>query len=180
MVHFSTNFVFDGKLDRPYVESDQPAPLSAYARSKLEGERRVVEALPGALILRTAGLYGGNRGKSFPERILQRAREGGPLRVVFDQRVNPTYSVDLARAALEVAENGASGVFHAVSDGCCTWNEFARAVLDELRVPALVEAVSTAEFAAPASRPPNGCLASERFHPLRHWRESLHDWAAGR
>jgi dTDP-4-dehydrorhamnose reductase len=177
LVHFSTNFVFDGKLDRPYVESDQPSPQSAYARSKLEGERSVLDALPGAIVLRTAGLFGGNRGQSFPERILQRATEGGPLRVVADQRVNPTYSLDLARAALELAENGANGVFHAVSDGCCTWSDFARAVLDEFDVRVQVDEVSTAEFASPAPRPLNGCLASVRFHPLRHWREALHFWA---
>jgi dTDP-4-dehydrorhamnose reductase len=179
LVTFSTNFVFDGSLDRPYVESDQPSPLSAYARSKLDGESMVLEALPQAIVLRTAALFGGNRGLSFPERIVQRIKEGGQVRVVSDQRVNPTYTGDLARAALELAEKGEGGIFHAVSDGCCTWYEFARAVLEELWLPANVEAVSTAEFAAPAPRPLNGCLASERFHPLPPWRESLHEWVAG-
>jgi len=179
MIHFSTNFVFDGNLERPYLESDQPSPQSAYARSKLDGERRVLEALPEALILRTAALFGGNRGQSFPERMVQRIKEGGQLRVVSDQRVNPTYTGDLARAALELAEKGEGGIFHTVCDGCCTWYEFARAVLEEVWLPARVEAVSTAEFAAPARRPLNGCLGSERTHPLRHWRESLHEWAAG-
>lgn len=177
LVHFSTNFVFDGKLDRPYVESDEPSPLSTYGRSKLDGERRVLEAQPEALVLRTAAVFGGRRGQSFPERILRRAQEGGPLRVVSDQRVNPTYTGDLAHAALELAEGGKSGIFHAVSDGCCTWNEFARAVLDELGVAMQVIEVSTAELAAPAQRPVNGCLGSERFRPLRHWRVSLHAWA---
>jgi dTDP-4-dehydrorhamnose reductase len=179
LVHFSTNFVFDGRLERPYVESDAPSPESAYARSKLDGERRVLEALPESLILRTAALFGGNRGQSFPERIVQRVNEGGELRVVSDQRINPTFTGDLARAALELAEKGEGGVFHAVADGCCTWYEFAAAVLEEVWLPVRMQAVSTAEFAAPARRPLNGCLGSERFHPLRHWRESLHDWAAG-
>jgi dTDP-4-dehydrorhamnose reductase len=178
-VHFSTNFVFDGSLDRPYVESDPPSPLGAYARSKLDGERRVLEALPQALVLRTAAVFGGNRGLSFPERMIQRIKEGGELRVVSDQRVNPTYTGDLARAALELTEGGAGGIFHAVSEGCCTFYDFARAVLEEVWLPVRVEAVSTAEFAAPARRPLNGCLSSERFHALRHWRESLHEWAAG-
>jgi dTDP-4-dehydrorhamnose reductase len=177
LVHFSTNFVFDGRLERPYVESDQPSPLSAYARSKLDGEHRVLEVLPEALILRTAALYGGNRGLSFPERIVQRVKEGGQLRVVSDQTVNPTYTGDLALAALDLAEKGERGVFHAVCDGCCTWYEFARAVLEVVWLPAQVEAVLTAEFAAPAPRPRNGCLASEKIRALRHWRESLSDWA---
>lgn len=179
LVHFSTNFVFDGKLERPYVESDPPSPLSAYARSKLNGERRVLEAQPEALVLRTAALFGGHRGLSFPERIVQRVKEGGPLRVVSDQKVNPTYTGDLARAALELAEKGEHGIFHAVSDGCCSWYDFARAVLEEVWSPARVEAVSTSDFAAPAQRPVNGCLSSERIYALRHWRESLHEWAAG-
>lgn len=178
LVHFSTNFVFDGKLERPYVESDPPSPESVYARSKLEGERRVLEALPESLVLRTAALFGGDRGLSFPERIIQRVKDGGELRVVSDQRVNPTFTGDLARAALELAEKGEGGIFHAVADGCCTWYEFAAAVLEEVWLPVRMLAVSTAEFASPARRPLNGCLSSERFHPLRPWRESLHDWAA--
>ena len=178
-VHFSTNFVFDGSLDRPYVESDPPSPQGAYARSKLDGERRVLEVLPQALVLRTAAVFGGNRGLSFPERMIQRIKEGGELRVVSDQRVNPTYTGDLARAALELVEGGGVGIFHTVSDGCCTFYEFARAVLEEVWLPVRVEAVSTAEFASPARRPLNGCLRSERFRALRHWRESLHEWASG-
>jgi len=88
LVHFSTNFVFDGTLDRPYVESDSPNPLSSYGRSKLEGEQRVLEALPGALVIRTAGLFGDRgsaiKGGSFPDRILARALRGDQLRVVAD------------------------------------------------------------------------------------------------
>jgi dTDP-4-dehydrorhamnose reductase len=179
LVHFSTNFVFDGKLERPYLESDVPSPLSAYARSKLDGERRVLEVQPEALVLRTAALFGGHRGLSFPERIVQRVTEGVQLRVVSDQQVNPTYTADLARAALELAEKGERGIFHVVSDGCCSWYDFAKAILEECWLPARVEAVSTNDFAAPAQRPVNGCLKSERIRSLRHWRESLHEWAAG-
>ena len=177
LVHFSTNFVFDGRLERPYVESDPPSPLSTYARSKLDGEHRVLQALPKALILRTAALFGGNRGLSFPERIVQRATEGGQLRVVSDQTVNPTFTGDLARAALELAEKGESGIFHAVAQGCCTWYEFAKAVLEVAWLPVRLEAVSTTDFAAPAQRPRNGCLASEKIRALRDWREGLNDWA---
>jgi dTDP-4-dehydrorhamnose reductase len=184
LVHFSTNFVFDGALDRPYVESDTPAPLSVYGASKLEGERRVLELLPGALVLRTAALYGDTgsaiKGGSFPERILSRARAGELLRVVGDQKVNPTYAADLAPAAIQLAESGAEGIFHVVATGCAGWNEFARAVLEESHVVAEMESVSSLDLRAPARRPLNGCLASERTEGLRSWREGVREWASRR
>ena len=184
LVHFSTNFVFDGGLERPYVESDEPAPLSVYAASKLDGERHVLSTLPHALVLRTAALFGdrgsASKGGSFPERILARAEQGGPLHVVADQRVNPTYAADLAGAAVRLSEGDLDGVVHVVAGGCCGWDEFARAVLDECGIRAEVESVSTADVASPAQRPINGCLASSRVSPLRPWREGLRSWAERR
>src|SRR3989442_11784530 len=112
LIHFSTNYVFDGKLRRPYVEEDDVGPLSVYAKSKLEGERLVLMTMPGALVVRTAALYGGpvHKGRlSFPERILQQAQAGGELRVVSDQRVNPTYRPDLAAAAITLADANLTG-----------------------------------------------------------------------
>ena len=120
------------------------------------------------------------KGGSFPERILSRARGGEPLRLVADQRVNPTYTGDLAPAAIELAESGLEGVVHVVATGCVGWDEFARAVLAEFEVPAEVTVASTAELGAPAARPLNGCLASSRVAPLRPWREGLHQWAMRR
>ncbi|HUY74344.1 MAG TPA: dTDP-4-dehydrorhamnose reductase [Candidatus Dormibacteraeota bacterium] len=175
-IHFSTNFVFDGRLDRPYVESDTPGPLGAYARSKLDGERRVLEAMPAALVIRTAGVFGGDGGQSFPEKIAQRVRSGLRPRVVADQFVNPTYTGDLAPAALRLAEDGLEGVVHVVAEGCSGWDEFARVALAELGLDAGVDPISTVELAAPARRPLNGCLASIRVEALRPWREALHEW----
>jgi dTDP-4-dehydrorhamnose reductase len=184
LVHFSTNFVFDGMLDRPYVEADQPAPLSAYGSSKLEGERHALEVLPGALVIRTAAVFGDTgsaiKGGSFPDRILARALNGEPLRVVSDQKVNPTYTGDLAPAALALAESGLDGVVHVVAAGCAGWDEFARAVLEECQVRAPVSPLRSAELSAPARRPLHGCLASIRVEPLRPWREGLHEWAVRR
>jgi dTDP-4-dehydrorhamnose reductase len=175
-VHFSTNFVFDGRLDRPYLESDLPAPLGAYARSKLDGERRVLEVMRSALVIRTAGVFGGTGGQSFPEKILQRAKQGGRLRVVSDQKVNPTFTGDLAPVASRLAGDGVEGVVHVVAGGCCSWDQYAKAVLEEFAVAVDIEPVSTADFAAPAPRPLNGCLASTRVESLRPWRDGLHDW----
>ena len=184
LVHFSTNFVFDGRLERLYVETDEPAPLGVYAASKLDGERKVLSRLPHALVVRTAALFGDRgsaiKGGSFPERILIRAEQGEPLRVVADQCVNPTYARDLAAAAVQLAETDLDGVVHVVAGGCCAWDEFARAVLAECGVAAAVESVSSAQMAAVAARPLNGCLASGRVAPLRPWREGLRSWVEHR
>ncbi len=184
LVHFSTNYVFDGALDRPYVESDLPAPLSVYGASKLEGERRVLDLQPNALVIRTSALFGDRgsaiKGGSFPERILSRARSGKPLRVVADQKVNPTYTADLAPVALELGESELKGVVHLVASGCAGWDDLARAVLGEFHVAAEVEPASSTELGGPARRPLNGCLSSSRVAPLRPWREGLREWAARR
>lgn len=184
LIHFSTNFVFDGALQRPYTESDLPAPLSAYGSSKLEGEQRVLELMPHALVVRTSALFGDTgsaiKGGSFPERILSRAQVGDPLRVVADQMVNPTYTGDLAPAAIRLADSGLEGVVHVVSAGCAGWDEFARAVLAEFEVAAEVTPMSSTALGSAAARPLNGCLASSRVAALRPWREGLHEWAVRR
>lgn len=184
LVHFSTNFVFDGALDRPYVESDRAAPISVYGASKLEGEQRVLDLLPDALVIRTAALFGDTgsaiKGGSFPERILARARSGQRVRVVADQKVNPTYTADLAPVALQLGESELRGVVHVVASGCAGWDEFARATLAEFRLDVEVEAASTSEVGGAAGRPLNGCLASSLVAPLRPWREALHEWAVRR
>lgn len=182
LVHFSTNFVFDGRLERPYTEKDEAKPLGVYGRTKLDGEMAVLAALPQALVVRTAAVFGDRgsaiKGGSFPQRIVERARRGEPIRVVADQRVNPTYARDLARAAILLASSDLAGVVHAVAEGCCGWDEFARAALAACGVDAAVEPMTTAELAAPAARPPNGCLGSVRTEALRPWQEGLAEWAA--
>jgi dTDP-4-dehydrorhamnose reductase len=175
LVHYSTNFVFDGSLDREYVESDQPAPLSAYGASKLAGEAEVFSSGAHALVIRTAAVYGGPR--SFPRRILQGAAGKDRIQVVSDQRVNPTYARDLAAASIELVDRGLAGIVHVVGAGCCGWDEFARAVLQEFGVDTEVEPVPSYAFPTAARRPLNGCLGTARYRPLRAWREALHDWA---
>jgi dTDP-4-dehydrorhamnose reductase len=184
LVHFSTNFVFDGVLDRPYVETDAALPVSVYGKSKLDGENALLGVLPEALVIRTAAVFGDRgsavKGGSFPGRILDRAREGQQLQVVSDQWVNPTYSRDLAEAAIALAGTEMTGVVHVVAAGCCGWDEFARAALAECGVEAQVKSVTTAEGSAPARRPLNGCLGSLRTVALRPWREGVAAWAANR
>jgi dTDP-4-dehydrorhamnose reductase len=176
-VHFSTNFVFDGLGAEPYVETDVPAPLSVYGRSKLAGEESSLAAGTHVLVMRTAAVFGRSTGRSFPERIVERARAGESLRVVSDQTVNPTYARDLAAAAVELAEHRFAGVVHAVADGCSAWDEFARAAIADSGLSAEVESISTDAFPTPARRPANGCLSSIRYHALRHWKEAVSEWA---
>ncbi len=173
LVHFSTNFVFDGRHHQPFVEADHAEPISVYGSSKLAGERGALEVGPHVVVLRTAAVYGGPN--SFPMRILERARAGEELRVVSDQHVNPTFARDLAVAAVELAEQGIAGIVHAVAEGCCGWDDFARAVLAEAGVESEVRSVPTSGYPAAARRPSNGCLASTRIAPLRPWREALHE-----
>jgi dTDP-4-dehydrorhamnose reductase len=184
LVHFSTNFVFDGALDRPYAESDATRPLSVYGKSKLGGEKAVLDALPEALVIRTAAVFGDQgsavKGGSFPERIVGRAGVGDSLRVVSDQLVNPTYARDLAQAALHLAADEMAGVVHVVGAGCCSWADFARAALAACGLDAQVEAVNSADLGALAPRPLNGCLTSELTTALRPWQEGLMEWAANR
>jgi dTDP-4-dehydrorhamnose reductase len=176
-VHFSTNFVFDGAGADPYVESDEPAPLSVYGSSKLAGEKNALAEGTHVLVVRTAALFGRVTGRSFPERIVELARSGQKLRVVSDQTINPTFARDLAAAAVDLASQRMAGVVHAVADGCAGWDEFARAALAEAGVEAAVESVGSDAFPSPARRPANGCLASIRYRPLRHWKEALAEWA---
>lgn len=183
LVQFSSNFVFNGTLDRPYIESDDVGPLGVYGKSKLEGEKLTSMVMPRALVIRTAALFGGGVGRerlSFPERILDRASAGDRLRVVADQSVNPTYVADLAAAAIALASTDIDGVVHVAGGGCCAWDALARAVLAEFRVAVEVESISTTDLGTTAPRPRNGCLDSARTQALRPWPEALHEWAVRR
>lgn len=182
MVHFSTNFVFDGTAPRPYKESDSPRPASVYAATKLAGEVAVLERLPDALVIRSAGLFGTTgsaiKGGSFPERILKRARDGAVLRVVSDQFLNPTSTADLATATRQLMDAGTCGLVHLVAAGCCSFLDLAQATLDLAGVNRTVDPIETIELDAAAARPLNGCLESDRVPPLRHWHEGLADHVA--
>jgi dTDP-4-dehydrorhamnose reductase len=188
LVHISTNFVFDGAAAQPFSEQDVPAPLGVYGRSKLEGERLVLERLPEALVVRTSGLFGARgstvKGGSFPERIVRRAELGDPIRVVDDQFLNPTFTGDLAAALPALVDRGLSGVVHLTAAGCCSYWELATEAVQVAGLSVVVEPVRTDALAAAAPRPANGCLVSVRTGPLRHWRDGLaawwKAWSAGR
>ncbi len=184
LVHFSTDYVFDGAADRPYREDDHPRPLGAYGVSKLSGEQLVAAAGAEHLVIRTSGLLGRGgseqKGGSFADRILARARGGQPLRVVADQTFAPTCAPDLAAASVALVRAGGRGIFHVVNAGSCTWHGLAEAALALAGVDAPVEAIASAELALPARRPAYSVLDTARYHglglpPLRPWRDALAD-----
>ena len=190
LVHYSTDFVFDGTKGRPYRPDDPVNPLSAYGRSKLLGEQKLREHAPAQwLILRTAWLYG-RGGPSFPRTIVERARQGQPLKVVDDQVGSPTYTVDLAHATLELLDRQVTGIAHVTNAGSTSWFDFARAALEEFGVgttAASIAPISTADWIKlrprQATRPAYSVLDTEAFtratgHPMRPWREALRDFAA--
>jgi len=169
LVYYSTDYVFDGTKNEPYVESDSPNPLSAYARTKLHGEGAAGER---AWIVRSSGLFGPG-GRNFVDAILGLAREGADIRVVDDQRTAPTYVGHLAAATRELLERP-FGVWHLAADGDCTWAEFAEAIVEEAGVNANVVRISSDELARPARRPAYSVLRSEKGAPrLPHWRDGL-------
>jgi dTDP-4-dehydrorhamnose reductase len=172
LVHFSTNYVFDGQLDRPYREGDPPRPVNVYGRSKLLGEAGVA-ANPSHLILRLAAVYA-SAGRSFVRRILDLSREREELRVVEDQLVAPTPASAVAEAmvgilggVLDGTRDFATGVFHLTCAGSTSWHGFAERILaldprrDEQRVQRIV-AITSDELVTAAKRPQNGLLDCAR------------------
>ncbi|MDE0885256.1 MAG: dTDP-4-dehydrorhamnose reductase [Myxococcota bacterium] len=194
-VHVSTDYVFSGVASEPYAEDAPVGPRTAYGRSKAEGERRVMEAHPKALVVRTSWLFG--PGQNFVAAILRQAQrrgqglESGPLRVVSDQCGCPTYAGDLAEGILELAGvdpdrepmgegrgQAPIGIFHLANRGKTTWFDFARAILDETGYGEIeLEPTKTSDLGLPAERPAwsvLGCRrAAELGVNLRPWREAL-------
>lgn len=195
LVHFSTDYVFAGDATCPYREDDVPLPRSAYATSKLAGECFVRALAPRHLVVRSAGLFGGDgsagKGGNFVGAILRRARAGEPLRVVADQVTAPTYTRDLAATvaalvARAVADPAvATGVVHVTAAGQCSWHEFASAIVADAGLDVAVEAITTAALGARAARPAYSVLANTRLAALgiprpAPWRDGLRRYLAER
>jgi dTDP-4-dehydrorhamnose reductase len=162
MVHFSTDFIFDGLSTRPYRIDDPPGPISVYGRSKWEGEQAVRAAADRHLIIRTSWLFG-PFGRNFVEAILTKARAGGPFRVVMDQIGRPTLSAHLSEAVVNLLDLDAEGTFHFANEGQCSWFEFARAVLRQTGMNIPVEPITTAESGRLARRPAYSVLDLTRY-----------------
>jgi dTDP-4-dehydrorhamnose reductase len=174
VLHISTDYVFDGTLERPYREDDVPNPQGAYGRSKLAGERALLTADGGrrTAVVRTQWLYGG--GPSFVRTMWQRARSGQASRVVDDQWGAPTHVAELAGVIWRLVGDGAEGFWHAAAGGFTTWFDVARTVYAAVGAdPALVTRCSTAEYGARAPRPANGRLDTTKLGGMRPFGAAL-------
>jgi len=177
VVYFSTDYVFDGRKDSPYVESDAPNPLNVYGHTKLAGEREVLAWAHG-FVVRTSWLFS-ETGRNFVKTILAAAREravtGEPLRVVDDQVGSPTYAGHLAAGVDEALQGGlAPGLYHLAGSGYGSWCELAREVVQVAGLDVAVEPITTAEAGRPAGRPAFSALTTERPVPrLPHWAEGV-------
>jgi dTDP-4-dehydrorhamnose reductase len=182
LVHFSTDYVFDGKKGHPYVEEDQPNPLSVYAVSKLAGEFFVRSLLERYFLVRTCGLYGEassrEKGYNFVDRMITLALEGKTIRVVSDQWVTPTSAAELAERIAELIQTTQFGLYHLTNEGHCTWFQFAQRIFSLAGIDARLESVDTRGFGAKAPRPFYSVLENRKakdiglkaFYP---WPEAL-------
>jgi dTDP-4-dehydrorhamnose reductase len=181
LVHFSTDYVFDGYKPAPYVETDATHPLNAYGRSKLAGEQAIAGSGCRYLILRTSWVYS-DSGKNFLLTMLRLGREKKELRVVDDQRGAPTSSYMLAAAtpiAIRAVKRDPTlgGLYHMTAGGSTTWCGFARAILGAKRIPVSVAAIASADYATPARRPVNSILDNSRLNDAFGIR--LPSWESG-
>jgi dTDP-4-dehydrorhamnose reductase len=176
LIFVSTDYVFDGLKTTPYHEQDEPRPVNAYGLSKYEGEQAVLTLCPGALVVRTAWLFG-HDGHNFVKTIAKLARERPALEVVADQRGCPTYAEDLARALRDLALGDLKGVYHVTNGGDCSWYEFAQAIVRETGAQAAVRPITTAQAGRLAKRPSYSVLSQDRFRShypaLPAWHDAL-------
>jgi len=176
LLFLSSDYVFDGTKTSPYETTDARNPKSVYGRSKAEAELRLLKILPQACIVRTSWLFGAG-GKCFPDTILKLAASRPALDVVQDQRGCPTYSLDLARAIIQLCRKGASGIVHATNAGDCSWYEFANAIVAGGGLATEVRPVNSLQMARPAPRPAYSVLSTASLQAygitLPAWQDAL-------
>lgn len=181
IVHFSTDYVFDGTKDKPYREEDACHPLNVYGEAKLAGEKNLLQYSDHYLIVRTAWMYG-KQGRNFVKTILAKAREVGRLEVVNDQRGSPTYAKDLAAAVELLLAGGHGGIFHVTNRGACSWYEFALKILAYAGITDVpVTPVDSFRMPRPAMRPCNAVLNCSKFikttgKVMQFWQLALQDY----
>lgn len=181
LVHFSTDYVFDGCRSTPYGEDDPPAPLGQYGASKLAGERLALAGGRRAFVFRVCGLFGvarstGKGGTNFVETMLRLAREGRPIRVVRDQVLTPSYTLDLAPKVWRVLARGGPGLYHLTNTGATSWYDFAREIFRLTGLAPDLTGVTAAEYGARARRPAYSVLGHGRLAALGE--DDLRPWPA--
>jgi dTDP-4-dehydrorhamnose reductase len=188
LIHVSTDYVFDGAKQTPYVETDLPRPLNIYGNSKLAGEHFVCTTSPRHFVLRTSALYGKNPcrakgGLNFVELMRKLARDGKEIKVVNSEFVTPTSTADLARQIVKLSRCDVFGLYHATAEGSCTWYEFAREIFSMTGTEARLKVADPADFPTKVRRPKysvleNTGLKSIKMNVFRPWQEGLKDYLA--
>jgi dTDP-4-dehydrorhamnose reductase len=180
-IHISTDFVFDGKKNTPYIETDITNPISAYGKTKQEGE---MYALKAGIVIRTSWLYS-PFGNNFMKTIIRLGKERSELGIVFDQIGSPTLAADLADAMLRITDKYAgqksfpkNEIFHFSNEGVCSWYDFAREILNQTGSKCKIKPIETSEYPTPASRPAYSVLNKKKIREhfdlqIPHWNESL-------
>lgn len=183
LIHISTDYVYDGKNHRPYVEDDAVSPLSAYGRSKLNGEREL-SSYPNVIIIRTSWLYS-SFGSNFVKTILRLGKEKPEIKVVFDQVGTPTYASDLAKAIMSILGNSInnktnlqSGIYHYSNEGVCSWYDFTLEIIQLSGLKCKIKPIVSGEYPTIAVRPFYSVLDKSKIKStfgieIPHWKESL-------
>ena len=181
VVYVSSDYVFDGAKGSPYVETDQPAPLSAYGRTKLAGEEATAAANKRHFVVRSSWLFGIGGG-NFVETMLRLAADHGEVLVVRDQVGSPTYTWHLAYGIVRLIEGIEFGIHHMGAAGHCSWYEFAREIFEQANVECKVMSGTTEMLGRPAPRPAFSALESQREHAIRlpSWQDGLAGYLAQR
>jgi len=184
VVHYSTDYVFDGTKREPYIEDDPCRPINVYGESKRKGEEALIETAEDHVLIRTAWLYG-RQGKNFVKAILAKAKEDGKLRVVDDQIGSPTYSLDLAQATKLLVELDCRGIYHITNRGVCSWFQFARRILEYAQLSdVIMEPIKSHEIDRKAKRPAYSVLSNRKFmeatrKAMRPWQVALNEYLTG-
>jgi dTDP-4-dehydrorhamnose reductase len=188
LVHISTDYVFDGAKDSPYIESDKPLPLNVYGNTKLSGEHFIESIAEKYYILRVSGIYGRvvcrAKGSNFVQTMLKLSREKEQIRVVDDEVLTPTFTEDIARQIIKMIENRAEyGLYHVTSEGSCSWFEFAREIFSIKNITVKLDRAAPGEFAGNIKRPKycvleNKHLKEQGLNIMVKWQDGLRRYLA--
>jgi len=180
IIYFSTDYIFDGEKESPYTELDSPNPISTYGRSKLLGEIYTSKHNPNHLILRISWLYGIN-GRNFVKTIIKKAKEEKELKIVSDQKGSPTYTLDVVKQTWELIKKDKVGIYHSADQGETSWYEFAKKIIEKLKINVKISPIKTGEYPALAKRPKysvldNHLLKLEGINIMRDWETALNEF----
>jgi dTDP-4-dehydrorhamnose reductase len=185
-IHISTDYVFDGKKNSPYTETDPAHPLNVYGKTKLLGEQLILAINDQNLVVRVSGLYGlhpcrAKNGLNFVQLMLKLAKERGSVKVVTNEMVSPTYTANVAEQLYALLDSSLCGIVHATSEGSCSWYEFAEEIFNYSHTPVELGKANSNDFPAKVERPvysvlENKKLKDHQLNRMLHWKIALHQY----